>query len=66
MNKPLLGLAVLLACAAAQAQEIARGIVTIPTRPGVTQSFFVAGMGRVKPQAARATGTCVRVKTWAS
>jgi hypothetical protein len=51
MNKILSGLAVLLACAAAPAQEIGRGIVTIPTRPGVTQSFFVAGMGDVKPRA---------------
>jgi len=47
-----LGLALFFACAAAFAQEITRGIVTIPTRPGVTQSFFVAGMGAVKPQAA--------------
>ena len=51
MNKILSGLAVLLACAPAPAQEIERGIVTVPTRPGVTQSFFVAGMGDVKPQA---------------
>src|SRR5258705_9468079 len=51
MNKIPFGLAILLACAAAQAQEIERGIVTIPTRPGVTQSFFVAGMGDVKAQA---------------
>jgi hypothetical protein len=36
-----------LACTAALAQEI----VTIPTRPGVSQSFFVAGMGELKPQA---------------
>jgi len=35
----------------AATQEIERGIVTIPTRPGVTQSFFVAGMGKVTPQA---------------
>jgi hypothetical protein len=35
----------------AAAQEIERAIVTIPTRPGVTQSFFVAGMGNVTPQA---------------
>ena len=26
-------------------------VVTIPTRPGVTQSFFIANMGRVNPQA---------------
>jgi hypothetical protein len=51
MNKILSGLAVLLACATAQAQEIERGIVTITTRPGVTQSFFVAGMDDVKPRA---------------
>jgi hypothetical protein len=30
---------------------IERGMFTIPTRSGVTQSFFVAGMGDVKPQA---------------
>jgi hypothetical protein len=35
--------------AAAQAME--RGMFTIETRPGVKQSFFVAGMGDVKPQA---------------
>lgn len=51
MNKIPLGLALLLACTTAFAQEIARGIVTIPTRPGVTQSFFIAGMGGVKAQA---------------
>jgi hypothetical protein len=51
MNKIPLGLAVFFVCTAALAQEIERGIVTIPTRPGVTQSFFVAGMGDVKPQA---------------
>lgn len=33
------------------AQETARGIATIPTRQGVTQSFFIAGMGKVTPQA---------------
>ena len=26
-------------------------MVTIPTRPGITQSFFIAGMGGTKPQA---------------
>lgn len=36
----------------AQAQPAAREIVTIATRQGVTQSFFLAGMGEVKPQAA--------------
>ncbi|MBM3367815.1 MAG: hypothetical protein FJY43_05990 [Betaproteobacteria bacterium] len=37
----------------AQAQSPAqREIVTLPTRPGVTQSFFLAGMGEEKPQAA--------------
>jgi hypothetical protein len=51
MNRIPLGLALFFACTAAPAQEIERGIVTIPTRPGVTQSFFVAGMGEVKPQA---------------
>ena len=35
----------------AAAQEIERGIVTIATRPGVTQSFFIAGMGEKKPEA---------------
>ena len=41
-------LAVLLACAAPlHAQEL----VTLPTRPGVSLSFFIAGMGAVKPQA---------------
>jgi pimeloyl-ACP methyl ester carboxylesterase len=39
--------ALLLAWQAAEAQEI----VTLPTRPGVTQSFFVAGMGERKPEA---------------
>ena len=51
MHKIPLSLALVVACTAAPAQEIERGIVTIPTRPGVTQSFFVAGMGEVKPQA---------------
>jgi hypothetical protein len=51
MNKIPLGLAFFLACTAAFAQEPERGIVTIPTRPGVTQSFFIAGMGDVKPEA---------------
>ena len=51
MNRIPWGVALAFACTAAFAQEIARGIVTIPTRPGVTQSFFVAGMGDVKPQA---------------
>jgi hypothetical protein len=37
----------LLLCAAACAQEI----VTVPTRPGVTQSFFMAGMGGVETRA---------------
>lgn len=30
----------------------ARELVTLQTRPGVTLSFFIAGMGAVKPQAA--------------
>jgi hypothetical protein len=30
----------------------AREVVTLQTRPGVTLSFFIAGMGEVKPQAA--------------
>jgi hypothetical protein len=42
------GILAALAAAGAHAQEI----VTIPTRPGVTQSFFIANMGDVKPQAA--------------
>ena len=29
----------------------AREVVTLQTRPGVQQSFFIAGMGEVKPQA---------------
>jgi len=42
-------LAALLACAAPlHAQEL----VTLQTRPGVTQSFFIANMGRVQPKAA--------------
>jgi hypothetical protein len=32
-------------------QPVERGMFTITTRPGVSQSFFVAGMGGVKPQA---------------
>jgi hypothetical protein len=47
VKKIQLAFALLLACPAASAQEI----VTIATRPDVTQSFFVAGMGEVKPQA---------------
>jgi hypothetical protein len=43
--------AILLFLPAAFACAQERGIVTIPTRAGVTQSFFVAGMGDVKPQA---------------
>jgi len=35
----------------ALAQAMERGMFTIETRPGVRQSFFVAGMGNVKPQA---------------
>jgi len=42
-------LAALLACAAPlHAQEL----VTLPTRPGVTLSFFIANMGKVQPRAA--------------
>ena len=42
-------LAVLLACAAPlHAQEL----VTLPTRPGVTLSFFIANMGKVPARAA--------------
>ena len=47
MNRLLL-LAVLLFPAAAEAQEI----VTLATREGVTQSFFIANMGGVKAEAA--------------
>jgi hypothetical protein len=43
----LAGVALVLAAASAAAQEM----VTIPTRPGVTQSFFVAGMGGRQPAA---------------
>jgi len=39
--------AVLLLCMGAEAQEI----VTVPSRKGVTQSFFIAGMGERKAQA---------------
>jgi hypothetical protein len=39
--------ALVLAATGATAQEL----VTIPTRPGVTQSFFIAGMGGRKPEA---------------
>ncbi len=41
-------LLLLLLVPTAQAQEI----VTLATRPGVTQSFFVAGMGERRPEAA--------------
>jgi len=44
-------IAVLLSIAALPAIAQERGIVTIPTRSGVTQSFFIAGMGKVTPQA---------------
>ncbi len=47
MNKTQLGVALFLSCTAAFAQEI----VTIPTRSGVTQSFFVADMGPKKAEA---------------
>ncbi len=46
-----IGLVLLLAPALAFAQGLERGIVTIPTRPGVTQSFFITGTGGGKPQA---------------
>jgi len=46
---PRLFLAALLACAAPlHAQEL----VTLPTRPGVSLSFFIANMGKVPPRAA--------------
>lgn len=51
MNRFFLSVLLCIPPAFACAQEVERGIVTIPTRPGVTQSFFVAGMGQVKPQA---------------
>ena len=41
----------LLAPSLVLAQAMERGMSTIETRPGVKQSFFVAGMGEVKPQA---------------
>ena len=44
----LLLLAAGLAAAPAKAQEI----VTLQTRPGVTQSFFIANMGGLKAEAA--------------
>ena len=44
----LLLAALLLGPAALGAQEL----VTLPTRPGVTQSFFIASMGKVQPRAA--------------
>jgi len=40
-----------LAAAQAAFAQIERGMFTIETRPDVRQSFFVAGMGEVKPQA---------------
>jgi hypothetical protein len=43
----LAGAALVVAAASAAAQEM----VTVPTRPGVTQSFFVAGMGGRTPEA---------------
>jgi hypothetical protein len=33
------------------ASAVAQEIVTVPTRPGVTQSFFIAGMGKQAPAA---------------
>jgi len=45
----LLALSLVPPLALGQAME--RGMSTIETRPGVKQSFFVAGMGDVKPQA---------------
>lgn len=42
----------LLAALCLPVAALAREIVTLDTRPGVTQSFFLAGMGEVKPQAA--------------
>lgn len=44
----VLALAALLAVPAA---AVAQELVTVPTRPGVTQSFFIAGMGAAKPRA---------------
>jgi len=43
--------AVLLAPSLVLAQSMERGMFTVPTRAGVTQSFFIAGMGEVKAQA---------------
>ena len=45
--KRLVFAALLLSPVLAAGQEM----FTIPTRPGVTQSFFIANMGRVQPQA---------------
>jgi hypothetical protein len=47
MKEIQLGIALFLACTAACALEI----VTIPTRAGVTQSFFIANPGTRAPEA---------------
>jgi Serine aminopeptidase, S33 len=47
MKEIRLGIALFLACTAACAQEI----VTIPSRTGVTQSFFIANAGTRAPEA---------------
>ena len=47
----LLAAALLLLPQLAFTQSMERGMFTVPTRSGVTQSFFVAGMGDVKPLA---------------
>jgi hypothetical protein len=43
--------ALVLAAALAAPAVAAAQIVTVPTRPGVTQSFFIASMGARKPEA---------------
>ncbi|MBV8032279.1 MAG: hypothetical protein JO035_12290 [Betaproteobacteria bacterium] len=43
--------AALIAGLAASLAASAQEVVTIPTRPGVTESFFIANMGDVKPEA---------------
>jgi len=50
--RAVIGALAAFAAAGAVAQTQAREIVTLQTRPGATQSFFLAGMGEVKPLAA--------------
>jgi Serine aminopeptidase, S33 len=51
MRRALAGLAAI-AAAGVAVSAAAQELVTIPTRAGVTQSFFIANMGEVKPRAA--------------